>query len=87
MAVARKMDLDSFAKHYVRRVQGRLSLRENVINGEHLCCFLDPVDSQCTIYAARPQQCRAFPFWGKFKTDTQALFLECPGVSLKEKNE
>ena len=84
MAAAKKITLDSFAKQYLRRVQGRLSLRENVINGEHLCCFLDPVDGQCTVYEARPQQCRTFPFWDKFKTDTQALFLECPGVTLKE---
>lgn len=27
------------------------------------CVFLDPHTQRCTVYAARPLQCRTFPFW------------------------
>jgi Fe-S-cluster containining protein len=83
MAVTRKMDVALFSKQYVRHVQGRLSLKERVINGEHFCCFFDPIDCQCTIYQSRPKQCRTFPFWDQFKKAPQELLDECPGVSLK----
>lgn len=80
MADTRKMDVALFARQYVRRVQGRLSLQELVINGEHFCCFFDPIDRHCTLYQSRPEQCRTFPFWNQFKNDPQELLAECPGV-------
>ncbi len=84
IADAKKMAAVVFAKQYVREAQGRLSLRERVVNGEHLCCFFDLIDCQCTIYESRPKHCRTFPFWNKFKNEPQELFLECPGVSSKK---
>jgi hypothetical protein len=30
---------------------------------EGRCAFLDPDTQRCTVYAARPVQCRTFPFW------------------------
>jgi Fe-S-cluster containining protein len=27
------------------------------------CTFLDPETKRCTVYAARPVQCRTFPYW------------------------
>ena len=30
---------------------------------EGRCSFLDPTTQRCTVYAARPVQCRTFPFW------------------------
>lgn len=83
MAAARNMAVPIFTQHFVRRVQGRLSLQERVINGEHLCCFFDPIDCRCTIYQVRPAQCRSFPFWEQGKGDPQKLAGECPGVILK----
>jgi Fe-S-cluster containining protein len=83
MAGARKMDVALFSKQYVRQVQGRLSLQERVINGEHFCCFFDFIDCLGTIYQSRPNQCRTFPFWNQFKKEPQKLFIECPGVTLK----
>jgi Fe-S-cluster containining protein len=29
----------------------------------HGCIFLDDARNECTVYAARPTQCRTFPFW------------------------
>jgi Fe-S-cluster containining protein len=83
IAATKQMAVARFARQYVRRVQGKLSLQERVINGESFCCFFDPIEGQCTIYESRPSQCRTFPFWSKFETETQRLFLECPGVSEK----
>jgi len=83
MADTRKMDMVSFSKQYVRQIQGRLSLQERVINGEHFCCFFDPIDCQCAVYLSRPGQCKTFPFWNQFKKDPQRLLVECPGVSLR----
>jgi len=83
MAAAVKMDMALFARQYARQVQGRISLQERVINGEHSCCFFDPIDCRCTIYESRPKQCQTFPFWERFKEDPDELFNECPGVSLK----
>ena len=78
--IASTMEMDPvlFSRQYLRRVNGRLSLQERFINGEHICCFFDPIESQCTIYQSRPVQCRTFPFWDQFKKDTRDLFLECP---------
>ena len=81
MATAREVSVDVFARQYVRQIKGGLSLKEHIINNEHLCCFLDPVDHYCTIYQQRPEQCRTFPFWEEFKKDTEKLFLTCPGIS------
>ncbi len=84
MAAARGMNPGLFAKHYARRAQGRLSLQERVLNGEHFCCFFDRAARRCGVYELRPAQCRTFPFWDKFKTDLQELLRECPGVVLNE---
>jgi hypothetical protein len=80
MAAARGMDSAAFAAHYVRQVNGGLSLREYSINGEHLCCFFDRIDRCCTIYQDRPEQCRTFPFWDEFKENQEELLRRCPGV-------
>ena len=44
---------------YTRPVGGRRSLRERA-NGD--CVFYDPGEG-CTVYPARPRQCRTWPFW------------------------
>jgi Fe-S-cluster containining protein len=44
---------------YTRPVGGRRSLREKA-NGD--CIFYDRA-AGCTVYPARPRQCRTWPFW------------------------
>ncbi len=60
-AIARFLGLDpeAFGRRYLRRVGGRLSLVEKA-DGD--CVFWDR-EQGCTIYEARPEQCRSFPFW------------------------
>jgi len=47
------------------------------------CVFLEPGTNRCTVYGARPTQCRTFPFWrdlvadGRWTADAHKL---CEGV-------
>jgi len=65
---------------HTRLVGNRVSLRE-FANGD--CTFLDPATRRCRVYAARPRQCRSWPFWksnlATVETwrDTQRV---CPGI-------
>jgi uncharacterized protein len=52
------MTLDDFGRRYLRRVGSRYALVDGP-GGE--CVFLD--GKSCSIYEARPAQCRAFPWW------------------------
>ena len=38
--------------------------RQLIFRGDK-CTFLDDVTQQCSVYQARPTQCRTFPFWGE----------------------
>ncbi len=52
--------IPEFEQQYVRRVGVRKSLRE-YDNGD--CVFFDGTSRRCTVYSARPRQCRSWPFW------------------------
>lgn len=54
-----RLPLDEFTTRYVRRVGDRFSLIERP-GGE--CVFWD-ASAGCTVYPARPTQCRTWPFW------------------------
>jgi Fe-S-cluster containining protein len=59
LAAARGTSPAQFAKQFVRRVGNRYSLIEKP-GGD--CIFWDR-HAGCTVYAARPVQCRTWPFW------------------------
>lgn len=52
-------DLDRFERLYVRKIGVRKSLKELP---NYDCVFLDE-SRKCTVYDARPRQCRTWPFW------------------------
>ncbi|MCI0332037.1 MAG: YkgJ family cysteine cluster protein [Planctomycetes bacterium] len=54
------VDIDTFEKRYVRQIGVRKSLKERK---NYDCVFLDGETRKCTVYAARPRQCRTWPFW------------------------
>lgn len=60
--LAQKLGTDTaqFEEKYVRKVGIRKSLVE-FENGD--CVFFDPQSRKCTVYEARPRQCRTWPFW------------------------
>jgi Fe-S-cluster containining protein len=53
-------DPEKFEELYVRRVGVRKSLKE-FPNGD--CVFFDTELRKCTVYDARPRQCKTWPFW------------------------
>ena len=55
-----KLDLEAFEEKYVRKVGIRKSLVE-FPNGS--CVFFNDATRKCTVYDARPRQCRTWPFW------------------------
>lgn len=72
-------DLDEFERLYVRRVGLRYSLVE-FPNGD--CVFFDGQKRTCTVYEARPRQCRTWPFWKSNVQSPEAwqqTCEQCPG--------
>lgn len=76
------MDLQEFSRAYCRPIEvegGRaLSLREK---SGYDCIFLD--GGRCSVYAARPVQCRTYPFWEEIletETSWKAEASSCPGI-------
>ena len=59
-AVVMPEDPEKFEELYVRRVGVRKSLKEYP---DGACVFLDPVKRNCTVYTARPRQCKTWPWW------------------------
>jgi hypothetical protein len=71
--------LAEFRRRFVRRVGRRYSLIERA-NGD---CVFWSRDGGCTVYAARPPQCRSFPFWPEHLRSRKAWTAvggECPGA-------
>jgi Fe-S-cluster containining protein len=61
-ALAEQLGVSSaeFERRFVRDVGVRRSLRER---RNYDCVLLDPETRKCTVYEARPRQCRTWPFW------------------------
>jgi Fe-S-cluster containining protein len=79
LAKLRGMKLAEFEKQYVRKVGVRRSLVE-LPNGD--CIFFDGEKRKCTVYEARPRQCRTWPFWDsnlESPEDWKSTCEVCPG--------
>jgi len=74
-----EMDVEAFEDKYVRQVGVRKSLVEFP---DGACVFFDTDARKCTVYEARPRQCRTWPFWDsnlKTEADWQHTCDVCPG--------
>ena len=72
-------DRETFFRRYVRRVEQRFALLDKS-NGD---CIFWKDGAGCTVYEARPSQCRTFPFWPETLTDKAAwdeVCEFCPGA-------
>ena len=83
MAGVLKISVDLFRKKYTRQCDNRIALIEKkTMNGEFDCIFLK--DKKCTVYQARPQQCRTFPWWVHNLNSEESWKLaaeECEGIN------
>lgn len=72
-------DQHQFEKTYVRKVGIRKTLKERA-NGD--CVFFNSQERKCSVYEARPRQCRTWPFWDS-NVKTPEAWKEtcrvCPG--------
>ena len=68
------MDVDAFERKFVRQVGPRKSLVEYP-DGD--CIFLDPENRGCSVYEARPIQCRTWPFWDSNLSSRKAWKETC----------
>ena len=71
------LSVDSFGERYLRKVGRRYSLIEKP-GGD--CVFFD---KGCSVYPARPTQCRTFPFWRSNLKSERAwdeIADQCPGI-------
>ena len=73
-ALVGEPDVEKFEREYVKNVGIRKSLRE-FPNGD--CVFFDGESRKCTVYAARPRQCRTWPFWDSNLSSPEAWERTC----------
>jgi len=84
-------DIEVMARHCEISVQEFIDLYTRIIDGQ--LCLLDAPrtdeciflrDKQCTVYQARPIQCRTFPWWLhtiKNEEAWQAAAHDCEGIN------
>lgn len=76
-----KLDELEFRERFLRKVGFKFSLKEKEFEDGFACIFFDIKRRNCSIYALRPTQCKAFPFWDYFKTHKKELEKECIGIT------
>jgi Fe-S-cluster containining protein len=85
VAMAETLNLapKDFKRLYVKNRGNRLSLVElKQSDGQYACVFLK--SNRCTVYQARPVQCRTYPFWPENLNTPESWALtakECEGIS------
>jgi Fe-S-cluster containining protein len=79
LAEHKQMTPEAFAKKYTRLVDDQYALLDHP--GNYDCVFLK--DKKCTVYEARPTQCRTFPWWVNHlrdEEDWKAAKERCEGI-------
>ncbi|MEZ0391430.1 MAG: YkgJ family cysteine cluster protein [Pseudobdellovibrionaceae bacterium] len=79
MATHLQLSLSEFTKKHCQRTNGFFHLKEDGKNPD--CLFLK--NKRCSVYEARPIQCRTWPFWPDVmnaKTWKKEVVSFCPGV-------
>jgi len=83
MAAQLQLSIDEFSKRFVRQVGARYSLKEDPKTFD--CVFLK--NNKCTIYQARPTQCKTYPWWLqnlRSEQDWQNAAAYCEGINHPE---
>lgn len=75
------MSVEDLANKYLFKVGYKFSIKEKQLDkNNYACAFFDLEKKCCSIYEARPIQCRTFPFWDYFKQNKEEVIKECPGI-------
>ena len=75
------ISLEELRSKYLEKKGYKYSIKEvKLAEDNYACTFFDLEKRQCSIYEARPIQCRTFPFWDYFKENTQEVYEECPAI-------
>jgi len=77
------LSLEAFAHRYTYRLDEKISLVDRP--GTSDCIFLK--ENQCSVYEARPSQCRTFPWWVQNLKDPAAwkeAAKQCEGIDHPE---
>jgi len=75
------ISLEQLRSKYLEKKGYKYSIKEvKLAEDNYACTFFDLEKRQCSIYEARPIQCRTFPFWDYFKENTQEVYEECPAI-------
>lgn len=87
MAAKLGIPVETFMERYTHETPEGQSLREHLTHEGYDCVFLDretlPGKAVCSLYEARPLQCRTFPWWPehlKHPRDWQRLSRTCEGI-------
>jgi Fe-S-cluster containining protein len=83
LALAKYLNItpEELGEKYLIKVGYRYSLKEKQLSKDNFACiFFDTIQKRCTIYEARPNQCRTFPFWDCFRDQIDKVKEECPAI-------
>ncbi len=81
MAQHLKIELGLFKKKFTRQRDNRYALIEKK-STNNSCIFLE--GNRCSIYKARPKQCRTFPWWQEnlnTKESWERAAVDCEGIT------
>ena len=86
LAAALGATVEAFRARYVRTVPDPETgvLRDSLVEEGGRCALLAGAD-HCTVYDARPEHCRTFPFWPRVLADRAAFERAravCPGIAV-----
>lgn len=83
LAILLGIEIDELKQNYLFKDGYKFSIKEKQDETLDNCCIFFDVDKkQCSVYMARPMQCRTFPFWGYFKDKIEEVCKECPGIKV-----
>lgn len=75
--------LDELRIKYLEKIGYKYSIKEIKLEEDNYACtFFNLEKRQCSIYEARPLQCKTFPFWEYFKENIEEVCAECPAIKI-----
>ncbi len=81
LALHLNLSVEDLKFRYLNKIGYKYSIKEvQLAKNNYACCFFDLDKKQCSIYHARPNQCRTFPFWDYFKENEEEVYKECPAI-------